>query len=170
VLSLAGEQCPLTAVPRLGDWTAAGDVLRVAPGNGFNYAALSDVPRDFVLRFRFRAESSTSRFGVCLRTDADLTGGYRLALEPARRQVRLAAFDAARRPIAEPVTRPWPAPDEETSVTVVVSGSIVEAFVDDRIALVGRFYDHRGESLALFVEDGGGEFADVEVRALVNSN
>ena len=167
ILTLAGEPLPPRPEPRLGAWSANGDSLRVAPSEGLAYAVLPEIPRDFVVRFRFRADSPTSRFGICLRTDADLTGGYRLSLEPARRQITLAAFDARRRSTADPVTRPWPAPGAETSVTVVFSGSIVEAFVDDRIALVGRYYEHQGRSLALFVEDGGGEFRDVEVRAVV---
>ena len=166
VLSLAGEPLPLKPTARLGDWDVAGGSLRVAPGEGFACALLPDVPQDCIIRFRFRAAVPTSRFGVLLRTDADLSGGYRLSLEPSRRRMMLLPFGARRRSAVAPLTRPWPNPTAETTVTIVVSGSIFEAFVDDRIALVGRFYDHQGASLALFVEDGGGEFCGVEVRPI----
>jgi hypothetical protein len=51
-------------------------------------------------------------------------------------------------------------------VDVCFSGSILEVFVNDRTSLTARFYEHKGPSMGLFVEEGAGTFREISVRAL----
>ena len=162
-----GRRLPAPLVPRLGEWEIDGGSAVAAPREGLAYATIEGVPDLFTARVRFRPSGRASRFGLFLRTDPALERGYALRVEPGRGRVSLAPFGVRGRAAECGVMRPLPgAEGREVEVVVVVDGSIVEAYVDGRVALVGRFHDLRGESLGLFVEDGGGEFAGLDLRAL----
>ncbi|MCH2374327.1 MAG: GH32 C-terminal domain-containing protein [Planctomycetes bacterium] len=51
-------------------------------------------------------------------------------------------------------------------VQLFVCGTVAEVFVDNRVALVTRMYNHRDGGLALFVEDGEASFESLTLKAL----
>jgi len=163
-----GSQVSAALNPRLGAWEIGGDSAVASPSEGLSYATIEGVPESFTARVRFRPSGRVSRFGLFLRTDPALERGYCLRVEPERGRVALAPFGVRGRAATySGLSRPLPDSDgREVEVVVVVDGSIVESYVDGRIALVGRFYDLRGDCLGLYVEDGGGEFVGLDVRAL----
>lgn len=151
---------------QLGSWggTAASPSVEFTYGMAY---ATAPVPPNFMVSVKFRPEAGTRRFGLLLRTDDKLTGGYRASVELLSNTLRLTGFAGEGKGWMMPVIRHLPpAPVEEYTVTAVISGSILELFVNDRVALVQRVYNHRGAKLGLFVEEGGCSFSNVELRAL----
>jgi beta-fructofuranosidase len=165
VESLAQEPVPAAFQGRIGAWESADGRLRALPTDGFA-CAVADVPSsDFVLRARFRPDGPATRFGLVLRTTADLEGGYEVVVDAAGRRLSLRPFGGMRRAPGEELWRPLTgSPGDPVNLTVICSGSLIEVFVDDRTSLVGRFYDHRGTAIGLFVEGGGGVFEDVRIN------
>jgi hypothetical protein len=125
------------------------------------------VPENFLFRCRFTPAGRTQRFGLLLRTDDQLSSGYLLAIEPERQRFSLTSFGPEGKLPAWPAIRPLPcAPDQPFDVTVIFSGTIVEVFINDRAALVQRYYDYQGDGLGLYLEEGAGAFSDLRLREL----
>lgn len=149
-------------VPQLGDWKG----LAAAHTWGLAYAT-AEMPKHYLLRCSFTPSGRVQRFGLFLRTDDRLTGGYQVSVEPERDRVALTGYGPEGTLQASAAIRPLDCRGAERyEIAVVVSGTIVEVFVNDRVALVNRLYDYRGGSVGLFVEEGAGEFGDVVVREL----
>ena len=152
---------------QLGDWQFADGAATVTWNGDLSYATAA-VPKNFIARFRFTpASAATQRFGFLLRTNDDLTSGYRVYVSPHSQRFGVNAFAAPEGPQVPTVERPLLCePGAETTVTVFFSDSILEVFVNDRAALVLRLYNFKGDRLGLFVHEGGGTFSDLEMRAL----
>ena len=177
VLALGVARPRPSVQPRLGEWVVDEISVSVANPAGFAYATIDGLPSGYSIHCRFRSAKSVDRFGLLFRTGPDLRAGYRLTVEPGREQLSLAPFGVSSLAGQGGLIRQFPAARARAidaaeigsagiDVVAIVVGSLIEVFVDERIALVGRFYDHRGDSLALFVEDGGGSFEDVTIREL----
>ena len=54
----------------------------------------------------------------------------------------------------------------DLACTVTMDGSVVDVAVGHRVTLIGRFHDHRGETLAVWAEEGSVAFHDVEIVPL----
>ncbi len=162
-----GTQIPLpTFTPAIGEWRFAGTEAVCAQNFGLSYAT-APVPKNLLFRCVFRPESQTVRFGLLIRTDENLTAGYRVSVDLQGNLVRVNSFGKERVARSQPVSRPLPVdPSADLCVTVVCSDSILEVFVGDRSALAMRCYDHQGGRIGLFVEEGMGRFLDLELREL----
>lgn len=162
-----GTPVPVPALaPQLGEWDVTADGAMCSHTYGLAYAT-AEAPRNYVVRFKFKADGPTQRFGMLLRTDANLSSGYRLAIEPGAQRFTLTSYGPEGKGRAEREDRPLLcSPDGEFAVTVLFSGSILEVFVNDQAALAARFYDHQGTRIGLFVEEGSGRFYDLSMREL----
>lgn len=149
--------------PQLGQWNGT----RAAHNWGLSYTTAA-MPRHYLLRCRFTPAGRTQRFGLFLRTDDRLGEGYQVAIEPERNRISLTGFGPEGGGLpAWPMIRPLACrPGEPYDITVFVSGTIIEVFVNDRAAMANRLYNHRGTSAGLFVEEGAGTFSDISVREL----
>jgi len=163
-LAFGQEQIPVNLTARRGDWTFDGSSAKVAPVNGMAWATMP-APQNSLIRFRFTPHGPTERFGVFVRTQEELRTGYRVAVDQLRDHFSLYSF--GNKVHTPPLVRPMLSePGETVDVTIFVSGTIYEVFINDRHAMVGRYYEHRGDCMGLFVEDGSGEFSNLTVQAL----
>lgn len=162
-----GEARPVpTFVPQLGAWSQDGTTAAVAHSYGLSYAT-APVPKNHLFQCKFKADGPTQRFGLLLRTDSNLTQGYRVSVEVDHQTFRVTSYGAENKFRAMPAIRPLQCEaGQEFTLTVFFSDSILEVFVNDRSALVCRFYDHKGPDLGLFVEEGSGRFYDMNLREL----
>ncbi|HYF94867.1 MAG TPA: glycoside hydrolase family 32 protein [Symbiobacteriaceae bacterium] len=156
--------------PQLGQWSGAagghGADLAVAHRWGLAYAT-APAPRNCLLRCRFTPVGPTQRFGLYLRTDEQLCAGYQVTVEPGRNRVSLTGFGPQDTSPVQPMIRPLTCtPGQSHELAVFVSGTITEVFVDGRVALANRLYDHRGPTIGLFVEEGAGIFSEICLREL----
>ena len=74
---------------------------------------------------------------------------------------------AGRAPATSRSSSNWPLPDTGTAtfrLRVLVDGSCVVAYVDDRVALSCRAYSGDAGAVGLFVSEGAASFRDVAVR------
>ncbi|MCL6442387.1 MAG: hypothetical protein K6T83_02780 [Alicyclobacillus sp.] len=156
---------------------------------GLSYA-VADAPPEFLLSMRVRPAAGTRRFGVFLRTDPDLNLGYQVEIDLVDRVLAITGFGMSHQVRPQPLVRPIPAaafnrtgntanrrpaPHERANtrpdtavydILVVASGTIVEVFVNDCIALAGRYYQRTHHCIGLFTEAGGARFEDIHVRRL----
>ncbi|MHB1296054.1 MAG: hypothetical protein ACYC4R_13780 [Anaerolineae bacterium] len=133
---------------------------------GGQFLRLADLPDACLISGRVRIDRDAASAGLLLRMNDAGDAGYSLMVEPGRQRVALRTWlgwgDPAPlmdRPLRI-VPRMW------VSFQVFVQGTILEAFVDDRVALTCRLYDRRSGWLGLLAQNGVVEFADLNVRTL----
>jgi beta-fructofuranosidase len=150
--------------PRLGEWRCLADGIESAASDGFVYATIGAVAADAQIRLRVTPGRETRGLGLVRRASDDLATGYVLRLDRARRDLTLGPVHAPRE-----LAQPLPELHDDVAFTITMAGSVVDVTVGERVTMIGRFHDHRGSTLALFVEEGSAAFRDVEIVPLTAS-
>ncbi len=160
-----GEELLAGAQILAGHWGLFGSGL-ASLGDAGGTLLVRETPADMYLEADVCLAASHMDAQLLLRVAEDLTQGYKLGLHPWMSQVSV-------RPISESDVDPllesrFVALDAEHPIKlrVFLCGSILEVFVDDRIALTCRLYRHLTGGLAFEFRDGQGAFRNVTIRAL----
>ena len=127
---------------------------------------LTDVAADLYLEADVTLASRHMDAQVLLRVDDALLTGYQLGLHPETREVTvrpISASDTDRVLVARSVELP---PERPIKLRVFLSGSVLEAFVGDRVSVTARLFQHRSGSVALGFRDAPGTFSDLPIRSL----
>jgi len=152
--------------PHLGRWDEAGRAVTGGAPDGFAWASLTGPAEDLYFCSEIRWTGGTRACGVLLRAADDLGSYYAVRIEPGRGRI---VFDRWPRPGDRPfmLERPLELADGvAVRLRIVLAGSIVEIYADDRVALSARAYEHTSGSVALFVQEGEATFENVELRKL----
>jgi beta-fructofuranosidase len=159
---------PAAPVSRIGDWQTAEGGLQHSWDSGFAYALFDTGTADCQVRTVMDWQPGTRALGLFLRIHDGPTRGYALRLEPGTGTVTFGRVTETGR-IVEELRRP--APDlallaSGCPCVVTLSGSVVDLFVGDRVALTARCHDFRGTLAGLFVEEGGAAFRELALVPL----
>jgi beta-fructofuranosidase len=141
----------------------SGNAVTIRSPYGFAMAVAGDVPADAQVQVKISPAANTRAFGLILRSDAEGAIGYMLRFDPAQGTMSIGTMDKLREP-QNLVSQPWQPPvSGPVEVTVTFSGSVIDAFATHGSSVIGRFHEHRGTRLVLWVEDGEAAFDDVSV-------
>lgn len=145
-----------------GDWSKRGGQVAVNASEADSLLALPGAPTDYLVQFDVTLRKG-GRAGAIVRLSESGDAGYLLTLDQARRQLALRRWEGWRegRPIYE---RPLPLPaGRSVKCRVFVQGNVLEAFVDDRVALSARIYDRPTGGLGLYAVAGEASFRELRV-------
>ena len=93
-------------------------------------------------------------YAIGLRVDRDGSGGTPLTVHAGRRSLELG-----------PYHRSWgDAPLSVITLQVFVLGTVIECYLDDRLAMVGRTYERRGGYLSIVSYGSAARVLGLEVR------
>jgi beta-fructofuranosidase len=189
-VSLPPEVTASFAVPTLfefsggmGEWKKSGDSLKGVANQSVAYGFLKTRNEGaLLLQCTITPGEGYSPFGLLLHPSEDLNPSFALVFEPTRQTVSImqypqsldpfwASLTKAKVPIYEidgprMVERPFPVrAGDAISLKILVEGSMIDAFVNDQVALAYRAYD-TGKSIAtfgVFLEDGATSFDDIRI-------
>jgi len=153
----------LTPEARIGHWVEEAEAFSTDRPDGFSYLHLASMPEACSVEATISVAPGTRSVGVVIRADDALERYYQVRIEPERRRV---VFDRWPRPGDQPFVFERPLPGDSGGtyrLRVLVDGSAVVAYVDDRVALSCRGYG-AGGAVGLFVSEGAASFRDVAVR------
>ena len=107
-------------------------------------------------------ESTTQSLGILTKIDNTLDNGYQIKLEPHRNRI---IFDRFPKPGDEPfmLERAVDLTSQKANLKVIVENTIIEIYVNDRVALSARGYDAKGKSLGFFVSNGEVDFTNIKM-------
>jgi beta-fructofuranosidase len=170
VLSAPQRHVPLALQPVLGTWHCAGSELHTDSTAGQAIALLGALPRTGIVEAEISWAGADSTppaaCGLLLRAGSGLQGYYELRLEPRLQRV---VVDRWPRPGDQPFMLERPLSLEAGSpvtLRALVDGSCLVAYLNDRVALSCRMYDHPEGALGLFVREGRVTFRELRCRAL----
>lgn len=127
-------------------------------------AVLYDTPeKNFVLDTEFSCDSSTE-FGLALHTDESLSDGYFLRMYPGSRTIVWDMWPKAivgkyqwqiggDKPYQIETKRPF-VPEQIYQLRVIREGSICEVYLNGKVALSTRLYDHHSKKTGLYLVQG----------------
>ncbi len=140
--------CPLTQGLRVGTVEETPSGYRVGNDCGRSIQMLGKLPRSCRVELSVIPKNEVGDFGIVLNADERVNTFYTVRFEPAFRRL---AFDR------------WPRKDlfqhtlvdverncvlrlgEENKVTILIQDSVLEVYVNDRVAMGARMFDLRGE-------------------------
>lgn len=172
VLDAFGPARPVCPRPLCGQWRIGEDALEAdAP---YSYASLLLAPMTDTCRLSLDVEilDETAQLGVALHVDERFAEGYYAIVDPFRRRVeyktavRMTERGGQKFPYEVEMERPLsPFTDNRFHLDVLVDGSVLIVYVDDRIALGTRMLDRQGDSFGLFVSEGRVRFSNVKIAS-----
>jgi len=151
-----------------GKWEYQENDARCLGSNGT--LLLLNKAADFYFDAEVTLPTADMEISVLLRADPELTRGYRLSLQPKEGLASFRSFSYWDRDpvlltqrVTLPINRPF-------KLQIVLSGTVMEAFINDRVSLSSRVYKYTEGVLALDVADGGAIFENILIRRLAGDN
>lgn len=164
ILNTFQHTAPPTLAPVMGTWKGVGNIFTspsVGRFSAFNFGAMPDA---CLAEMSVRFQPGTLACGALLRAADDLESYYQLRLEPGNQRL---VFDRWPRPGDQPVTIERPLPmlaGQPVTLRMLVEGTNLVVYANDRIALSTRMYNHRAGNLCLFVNEGEATFLGVGMK------
>jgi len=150
--------------PLLGDWTILGNSFTAPAVGRFSALVYGAMPDECLIETTLHFQPGTHGCGLLLHAADDLAHYYQVRLEPHNGRL---AIDRWPRPgdQAFMIERPLAMrPGHPITLRLLVSGSNLVIYADDRVALSCRLYDHRQGNLDLFVTEGEATFLEVSMK------
>ena len=134
--------------------------LSLDAAGGYAGALADEMPPACRITARVSFEPGTQSLGVALRMSEDFESGYFIRMEPLRQRL---VFDRWPRPGDQPylaeLERPLVLiPSHPVEVEVLVEGSLCEVYVDHKVAMSVRMYEHTLGAWGFFCGEGRAEF------------
>jgi hypothetical protein len=155
--------------------TGAGPEFTVDSPGGFGYCILHPVApaARYTLSATVSGGQDAAIFGLAVQTNEQLDCGVAILCYPGERRVSAVDLTAARSELAneyEKATTEYASVAEGSlpghsfdalTLSVIVRGDVVEAFVADTVCLTYRLPTAVAGSVALLIQDGSARFTDV---------
>jgi beta-fructofuranosidase len=154
-------------VSGLGRWKADGGAVTLGNSDTWSCASAGGLPDQCRISATVSFGPATRSCGLMLRTSPDLESGYYVRLEPARRRIVLDSWPRpGDRPHWVETERPLDLePYRPQRITALLDRSVCEVYVDDRVAMSVRLYDHARGDWGVFASEGEATFRDVTLAA-----
>ena len=162
---LFGEATKPQFRPMLKQLEQTEDSLILTAESGFGTAVSEPIPETCMIQMDIWLEPGTRDAGLVLHADEAGDEGYYLRLEAMHSKL---VFDRTHRVCehidieryADIATGCW------HSLTILLDGTAVTAYLDDMVALSARMYDYTGNRIIPFVSDGIAKFRNLRISEL----
>lgn len=156
---------PLTESSRLGSVIKSerGYILN---DGGRTSVGFGKTPQNFKIELKFRASDEIGDFGVTLREQGNYDRFYSIKVEPRFNRLcfdRYPRFDSTVHfdPASErfcPINA-----GEENEMLIIVEGSVLEVYVNGKVAMSGRMFDFKEGNFGIYTHNTVVEFYDIKL-------
>lgn len=169
---------PVQIKHRFGDVRDNDDVVVIHAPGGFASAAADMMPECCKIEARAEFAAGTRAFGLMLRASDDLDTAYYCRLEPMAGRLRFECWlpgfgpsnftniDVIPDAMAGLERLVGLSPCRPVELKLIVDGTMVVIYVDQRIAMSARMYDMPRGRWGLFVDQGTVEFNTLKIMTL----
>lgn len=183
IVSLYTNRCPFTFTSVIGEWAVEENTICGGATGSLSYGFITTPPAQYQLICTILPQDLQGDFGLLLKAESDLSSSHVLRFEPGANCVSIVRWpeplDAfwrdltdRRVPLADPdgprlVERPIVLESgKPISCRVLMTDTIVEVFIDERISLTYRIYGAGEHDVGLFVQSGSVAFESVELYTI----
>ena len=170
VLDAFGPEEPVKAAPLSGDWQVSQEGCEVHSPYGYASLLLNPMKETCRLSADVTLLGGTAQFGAALHVDEAFAEGYYAVVDLMNQRleyktsVRMTERGGQMFPYEVEQERPLQGRiGRKTHLDVCVDGTVLEVYLDGRIALGTRMYDRQGGCFGLFVSEGEARFENVKV-------
>jgi len=170
VLEAVGREEPLQMQALTGEWKLEKDQAKVDTPYDFSALLLNPVGETSRLSFDVEVAGDNPSIGIAVHVGETFTVGYYLLIDFGRRRiefksgVRMTERGGQMFPYEVELERPLSSKTGECfHVDVIVSGTILEVYVDNRIALGTRMFDIKGGNFGLYASDAEANFMNIQI-------
>ncbi len=136
------------------------------PAGGKNVRMFGEMPRDCRIDVTFETEDENGDFGLLLRESGNLDCYYAVKFEPKFNRLgfdRQPRLDGVMHTHVD-VERYCPIePGKENKLTIIAEGSVLEAYVNDRVAMSARMFDFKDGNFGFYSHNNGVKIKDVKL-------
>ncbi len=152
--------------PFLGEMREKGKDMILSAESGFAAAMGGEIPHVCMVTAQIKLAEGTQDAGLWFHSDKEGDEGYYLRLEAGHSRL---VFDRVHRACdyndiarhAQMSTETW------HDLTVLLDGTAMTAYLDDKVALSARMYDYTGKHMLAFVSDGEATFRNLKVSTQI---
>lgn len=157
--------CQIADGFRMGD-ICEKDGEYTMSGEGKCVQMFGEMPKNCKIELFFRTEDDRGDFGVILRESDDLGKYYVVRFEPKFNRMAFDKFprEENTRHIQIDVERYCPiAIGEENKLTLIAEDSVLEVYVNDRVAMSTRMFDFRRGNFGVYTHNIGVAFRNISI-------
>lgn len=170
VLEAVSEEEIISMKPLTGEWKLAENSASVNTPYGYSALLLNPLNETSRLSFDIETTGEAASVGVAIHVDESFAVGYYINIDFARSRmefksgVRMTERGGQMFPYEVELERPLSSKTGECfHVDVIVSGTILEVYVDNRIALGTRMFDIKGGNFGLYASDAEANFMNIQI-------
>ncbi len=150
---------------QMGSVFQTNDGYEIGDSCGRSFVLFEAMPESCKIRFDFTASDDVGDFGLLLNCNFADNTFYTLRFEPMYNRASLDRWprsDIAKHTSTDteryfPITA-----GAENSVTVIIDGSVIEVYINDKIAMGGRMFDFKGK-WGLYTMNTKVKFSDIRL-------
>ena len=138
----------------------------IGENGGRSLKLLGEIPNSFRFETEFETSDETGDFGIILRADQHCDRYYAVKFEPKYNRL---AFDRFPRRdstvhVQCDVERYCPlVPGEKNKLLLIVEGSVLEVYVNDRVAMSARMFDFKDGEIGLYAQHTSVKFEKIKL-------
>ena len=170
ILDQYQEEVEVELTHRFNDVTLEGNSI-VLNGNKtcYSHVLLNELPENCVIEAKVKFDESNVDFGLLFRSDEEASHNYVLRFEPDHNRF---SFNYSFSRIV--FWRPKYLNENERyadlscgvwhDLKIIIEGSVIEIYVDDKYALSNRMFDRKEGLLGLYAEKNKVEFKEIKIK------
>lgn len=149
-----------------GEVTSSNSSIKLKAPGSFAASLAGDMPVRCKIETTISFDKGVKGCGIMLRSDDDFENTYYIRLVPQDNQL---VFDPWPRQKSEvfcmvELSRPVSLqPDTPVNIKIFVDGSVGVVYVNDKVAMNCRMYNHRSGRWGVFVENGNAQFEEIKM-------
>lgn len=165
IKALGSETLNYKKTASIGTIIEDGNTIKLVD-NGYQYISYSDIPDVCKIELEFKTNECKGDFGFMVRCEDKLERFYKVKFDPAYHRFALDSRPRAddNRFIQVDTERPF---DCELGVwhkvIAIIQDSVIEVYVDDKVAMSGRMFDCKKGGFALYSQNCSVEFKNVKI-------
>lgn len=161
-----GKQIDCKQTSSFGNVAQKGKVYEVGENGGKSVVMFNEMPENCKIEFEFETTDDIGDFGLILRGSDDLARRYEARFEPRFNRL---CFDKFPRKdncvhVNVDVERYCPIKaGEKNKAIVIVEGSVLEVYVNDKVAMSARMFDHKQGKFGFYAKDTKVKFNNIRL-------
>lgn len=156
---------PVSAGRRMGNVSEEADAYCLG-GDGKSLCMLGELPARGKICMTFTADDDCGDFGVYMRADKGLDAYYAIKFEPRfnRLALDIQPREDNTRHTQVDVERYCPViPGEENKLMILFEGSVLEVYVNDKVAMSARMFDRREGDFGIYTHNALVRFGKIRL-------